>query len=196
MHFSNIVTTEIAKEAIDFLTRMYHLFDSNVAVVQDPREATCYEIAKFLQENPNMPYDFQDGIILPQIITHWSKHTWEKVLDNNNSKYSDIADRSSRVSRRWNDISCKYESTTLIFRVPVKARITAVIMFYKTMYLLYMPFFHFNHFCFQINYSSRIVIQKNRRFGDKNETDQKMQCIMHTGQSRGFLLSQDNGSCE
>ena len=62
LHFSNIVTAEIAREAIDFLTEMYRAFDSNVAVVQDPREASCHEIAKFLQTNPNMPYEFQDGI--------------------------------------------------------------------------------------------------------------------------------------
>ena len=62
LHFSSIVTSEIAKEAIDFLTKMYHAFDSNVVVVQDPREATCHEIAKFLQTNPNIPFEFQDCI--------------------------------------------------------------------------------------------------------------------------------------
>ena len=62
LHFSNIVTSEIAKEAIDFLPKMYQAFDSNVVVVEDPREATCHEIAKFLQESPNMPFEFQDCI--------------------------------------------------------------------------------------------------------------------------------------
>ena len=62
LHFSKIVTAEIAKEAIDFLSRMYRAFDSSVVVVQDPRDATCQEIIKFLIQNPNMPYDFQDCI--------------------------------------------------------------------------------------------------------------------------------------
>jgi hypothetical protein len=60
-------------------------------------------------------------------------------------------------------------------------------MFYNTLYSLYMPFFTFIHFCFQINYSSIMIIQKNRPFGDKNETNQKMRCIMYTGSSRRII---------
>src|SRR5690348_5483256 len=60
-------------------------------------------------------------------------------------------------------------------------------MFYKIMYALYIPFFNFIQFCFKINYSSVIVIQKNRSFGMKNDTNQKMRCIMHTGSSRRII---------
>jgi DNA replicative helicase MCM subunit Mcm2 (Cdc46/Mcm family) len=44
LHFSNIVTAEIAREAIEFLTKMYKAFDSSVVVIQDPRDAACREI--------------------------------------------------------------------------------------------------------------------------------------------------------
>jgi len=47
-----------------------------------------------------------------------------------------------------------------------------------------MPFFDFTQFCFQINYSSIMIVQKNRPFGDKNETNQKTRCIMNTWSSR------------
>jgi hypothetical protein len=50
-----------------------------------------------------------------------------------------------------------------------------------------MPFFNFIQFCFQINDSSRIVAQKNRRFGMKKETDQKIGGIMHTRSYRRIL---------
>ena len=94
LHFSNIVTAEIAKEAIQFLTNIYNAFDRNVAIVQDPREATCHEIAKFLQEIPNMPFEFQ------ACINHAARknslvetYLGESPIDNNSSKYRDIADR-------------------------------------------------------------------------------------------------------
>jgi replicative DNA helicase Mcm len=94
LHFSNIVTTEIAKEAIEFLTNMYHAFDRNVAIVEDPREATCHEIAKFLQESPNLPFEFQDCINYATsknslVETYLGK----SPVSNNSSKYRDIADR-------------------------------------------------------------------------------------------------------
>lgn len=47
-----------------------------------------------------------------------------------------------------------------------------------------IPFFKFIQICFQINYSSGMVIQKNLRFRMKNESNQKMRCIMHTGSYR------------
>ena len=37
LHFSNIVTAEIAKEAIQFLTNIYNAFDRNVAIVQESK---------------------------------------------------------------------------------------------------------------------------------------------------------------
>jgi DNA replicative helicase MCM subunit Mcm2 (Cdc46/Mcm family) len=64
LHFSNIVTYEIAKEAIDFLTEMHKEFDSNITAVQDPRDITCYEIMKFLQEYPDITYDLLRGLAI------------------------------------------------------------------------------------------------------------------------------------
>jgi hypothetical protein len=71
LHFSNVVTAEIAKEAIEFLTKMYRAFDQSAVLVQDPRDATCQEIVKFLIQNPDIPYEHQDCItitMLPAII--------------------------------------------------------------------------------------------------------------------------------
>jgi spermidine/putrescine-binding protein len=93
LHFTNVVTAEIAKEAIDFLTRMYRVFDSNVVVVQDSREATCHEIAKFLMENPNMPYDFQDCINYSASNNTLEAYLGKSPVSNNSSKYRDITDR-------------------------------------------------------------------------------------------------------
>jgi replicative DNA helicase Mcm len=94
LHFSNIVTADVAKEAIDFLTRMYQAFDRTVVVVQDPREATCHEIVKFLMENPSMPYDFQDCInYATSRSTLVEAYLGKSPVSNNSSKYRDIADR-------------------------------------------------------------------------------------------------------
>jgi DNA replicative helicase MCM subunit Mcm2 (Cdc46/Mcm family) len=94
LHFSDIVTAHIAKEAIDFLTKMYQAFDSSVVVVQDPREATCHEIAKFLMQNPNMPYDFQDCInYAASNNTLVEAYLGKSPVNNNSSKYRDVADR-------------------------------------------------------------------------------------------------------
>jgi spermidine/putrescine-binding protein len=94
LHFSNIVTADIAKEAIDFLTKMYRAFDSSIVVVQDPREATCHEIANFLMQNPNMPYDFQDCInYATSNNTLVELYLGMSPVNNNSSKYRDIADR-------------------------------------------------------------------------------------------------------
>jgi len=73
---------------------MYHAFDNNVIVVEDPREVTCHEIAKFLQTNPNIPYEFQDCINYAVsknslVETYLGK----SPVNNNSSKYRDIADR-------------------------------------------------------------------------------------------------------
>jgi DNA replicative helicase MCM subunit Mcm2 (Cdc46/Mcm family) len=94
LHFSNIVTAEVAKEAIDFLTDMYRAFDAKVVLVQDPREATCQEIAKFLQTNPNIPYGFQDCINYAASVNSLVEAYLRKSpVNNNSSKYRDIADR-------------------------------------------------------------------------------------------------------
>ena len=54
------------------------------------------------------------------------------------------------------------------------------------MYPLYISFFNFIQFHFQINDSSEIVIQNNRHFGQGNETNQKVRCVMHT---RSYRIS-------
>jgi DNA replicative helicase MCM subunit Mcm2 (Cdc46/Mcm family) len=94
LHFSNLVTAEIAKQSIDFLTRMYKAFDSTVVIVQDPREAVCHEIAKFLMSNPNIPYEFQDCInYAASVNTLVEAYLGKSPVNNNSSKYRDIADR-------------------------------------------------------------------------------------------------------
>lgn len=94
VRFSNVVTAEIAKEAIDFLTKMYREFDSSVAVVHDPRDAAGFEIANFLQENPNIPYDFGDLINDAVSVNPFVEAYLGKAPVNNNSyKYRDIAAR-------------------------------------------------------------------------------------------------------
>ena len=94
LHFSNIVTAEIAKEAIDFLRKMFEAFDETVMVVEDPRDATCREITKFLQESPGIPYEFQELINhAGKVNTLVEAYLGKGPINNNNSKYRDIADR-------------------------------------------------------------------------------------------------------
>jgi replicative DNA helicase Mcm len=94
LRFSNVVTLEIAKEAIDFLTKMYKEFDQNVSVVHDPRDAACFEIANYLQENPNMPYDFADLINRTTEVNPFVEaYLGASPVNANNSKYRDIANR-------------------------------------------------------------------------------------------------------
>jgi DNA replicative helicase MCM subunit Mcm2 (Cdc46/Mcm family) len=94
LHFSNTVTAHIEEQAIKFLTEMYQAFDRNVVVVQDPREVACHEIAKFLQENANMPYDFQDCInYAADNNSLVQTYLGRSPISNNSSKYRDIADR-------------------------------------------------------------------------------------------------------
>jgi hypothetical protein len=94
LHFSNIVTAEIAREAIEFLTKMYKAFDSSVVVVQDPRDAACREIVKFLTQTPNIPFDFQDCINYAASNNSLvESYLGKSPVNNNSSKYRDIADR-------------------------------------------------------------------------------------------------------
>jgi DNA replicative helicase MCM subunit Mcm2 (Cdc46/Mcm family) len=94
LRFSNMVTAEITKESIDFLTKMYKAFDKNVVVVQDPREVVCHAIAKFLMANPNIAHDFQDCMnYAVSASTVAEAYLGKSPVDNNSSKYRDIADR-------------------------------------------------------------------------------------------------------
>lgn len=58
LHFSEVVTYEIAKKALDFVADVYRDFDNTVVVIEDPRELVCKEIADFYLQRPNMSYDF------------------------------------------------------------------------------------------------------------------------------------------
>jgi DNA replicative helicase MCM subunit Mcm2 (Cdc46/Mcm family) len=60
LHFSEIVTGEIAKKALDYLTELFKEFDDTIVVIEDPRELVCREIADFYFTRPNVPYDFND----------------------------------------------------------------------------------------------------------------------------------------
>jgi DNA replicative helicase MCM subunit Mcm2 (Cdc46/Mcm family) len=94
LYFSNIVTAEIAKKAMDFITGMFKAFDSTVVLVQDPREATCQEIANFLQQNPNIPYTFQDCInYAADKNSLIGTYLGTSPVKNDSWKYRDIADR-------------------------------------------------------------------------------------------------------
>ena len=93
LHFSNVITAEIAKKAMDFLTTMFQSFDSTVVLVEDPREATCREITKFLQQNPNFPHTFQDCInYAAENNSLIRAYLGPSPVKNDSWKYRDIAD--------------------------------------------------------------------------------------------------------
>jgi DNA replicative helicase MCM subunit Mcm2 (Cdc46/Mcm family) len=118
LHFSNLVTSEIAKEAMNFLTKMYRAFDRNVVLVQDPRDATCQEIVKFLTQNPNMPYEFQDCInYAASNNTLIEAYVGKTPVDNNSSKYRDIAERFKQGLVGEGLIAIEYlHPLTLVYR--------------------------------------------------------------------------------
>lgn len=158
LHFSNLVTSEIAREAIEFLVRMFQAFDINVVVVQDPREAACQEIAKFLTQNPNIPYDFQDCInYAASNNTLVEAYLGKSPVNNNSSKYRDIADRFKQG----------LVGEGLISIVDMRT-------FYKILCTLYIHLFTSNRFSLQFNYSPGKDIHKNRCFSNKNEMISKL----------------------
>jgi replicative DNA helicase Mcm len=94
LHFSNLVTAEIAKEAIDFLAKMFREFDSAVTVVQDPRDIICQEIIKFLTQTPNMPFDLHDCINYASSSNSLVEaYIGKSPVNANSSKYRDVAER-------------------------------------------------------------------------------------------------------
>jgi DNA replicative helicase MCM subunit Mcm2 (Cdc46/Mcm family) len=62
LHFSDVVTAELAKKALDFLRDVFKEFDSAIVVIEDPRELVCKEIADFYQKRPDIPFDFNDTV--------------------------------------------------------------------------------------------------------------------------------------
>ena len=95
LHFSDIVTAEITKKALDFLAEVFREFDSTIVVIEDPRELVCREIAQFYFARPNMPYDFNDTV---ESIKNTSSmlETYlgnGKGLDTQSHKFRDLRDR-------------------------------------------------------------------------------------------------------
>jgi hypothetical protein len=101
---------------------MYRAFDKSVVVVEDPREATCHEIAKFLQQNPNIPYEFQDCINYATSVNSLVEaYLGKSPVNNNNSKYRDIADRFKQGLVGDGLISVvNMNPLTLVFKVAAK----------------------------------------------------------------------------
>ena len=94
-HFSDIVTAEIAKKALDFLAEVNRAFDSTIVVIEDPRELVCREIAEFYFSRPNIPYDFNDTV---KTIKNRSSMLESylgngKGLDTQSHKFRDLRDR-------------------------------------------------------------------------------------------------------
>jgi hypothetical protein len=123
LHFSNIVTAEIAKKAMDFVTNIFKSFDNTVVLVQDPREATCQEIANFLQQNPNIPYTFQDCInYAADKNSLVGTYLGTSSVKNDSWKYRDIADRFKQGLIGEGLISIEdMNPLTLVFKVQPKA---------------------------------------------------------------------------
>ncbi len=123
LHFSNVVTAEIAKKAMEFITGMFKAFDSTVVLVQDPREATCQEIANFLQQNPNIPYTFQDCInYAAENNSLVGTYLGTSPVKNDSWKYRDIADRFKQGLIGEGLISIEdMNPLTLVFKIQYKA---------------------------------------------------------------------------
>lgn len=126
LRFSNVVTAELAKEAIDFLSKMYREFDSSVSVVHDPRDAACFEIANFLQENPNMPYDFSDLINHASNVNPFVEaYVGKSPVDSRSWKYKDIANRFKQGMVGEGFIFIERENPLRLCFKPDKAKQTA-----------------------------------------------------------------------
>ena len=96
LHFSNIVTAEFAKEAIDFMTGLFRDFDKTVMIVSNPISTTCEEIIKYLKESPGVAHDFEEclthAIASNTLVEAYLKGS-SPTLDNNSWKYKQIANR-------------------------------------------------------------------------------------------------------
>jgi replicative DNA helicase Mcm len=122
LHFSSVVTAEIAKKAMEFITGIFKAFDRTVVLVQDPREATCQEIANFLQQNPNIPYTFQDCInYAADKNSLVGTYLGNSPVKNDSWKYRDIADRFKQGVVGEGLISVEdMNPLTLVFKVQSK----------------------------------------------------------------------------
>jgi DNA replicative helicase MCM subunit Mcm2 (Cdc46/Mcm family) len=95
LYFSDIVTADIAKKALDFLRDVFREFDSTVVVIEDPREIVCREIADFYMQRPNIPYDFSDSVeTIKARSSMLEAYLGDgKGLDTRSHKYQDLRER-------------------------------------------------------------------------------------------------------
>ena len=116
------VSMAFAKKSMDFVTTMFKSFDNTVVLVQDPREATCQEIANFLQQNPNIPYTFQDCInYAAENNSLVGTYLGISPVKNDGWKYRDIADRFKQGLIGEGLISIEdMNPLTLVFKVQSK----------------------------------------------------------------------------
>jgi DNA replicative helicase MCM subunit Mcm2 (Cdc46/Mcm family) len=93
LHFSNTVTVEIAKEAVDFITEVFRDFDKTITIVKDPRDIACEEIVKYLKESPGIVRDFEVCLNYAAASSTLVEAYTGPVIDNQSRKYREIADR-------------------------------------------------------------------------------------------------------
>jgi hypothetical protein len=124
LQFSNVVTAEIAKKAFKFLTDVFREFDASVAIVEDPRETICKEIAKFYMENLNISFDFSDTMnIIKAKNTMLDTYLGNgNGLDTQRHKYRDLRERfleSPSIADGLISIT-SHNPLTLVFKVENK----------------------------------------------------------------------------
>ncbi|CAN5476243.1 hypothetical protein BH18THE2_BH18THE2_27600 [soil metagenome] len=124
LHFSDEVTAAIAKESIDFITRIFKIFDSSVEVVQDPRDAACLAVAEFLMKTPNMPFDFSDCVNYA-ITSHKLVESYlgNSPVNTESHKYRDLRERFLQSSPIANGLISidSFNPLRLVFTVQAKS---------------------------------------------------------------------------
>lgn len=122
LYFSDLVTGEITKKALDFVARVFKEFDSSIVLIEDPRELVCKEIAESYFKRPNMPYDFNDTV---ETIKNRSSMLENylgngKGLDTCSHKFRDLRERfleSPPVTQKLIIIE-NHNPLSLVFRPP------------------------------------------------------------------------------
>jgi hypothetical protein len=123
LHLSDVVTVEIVKKALAYITRILKAFDSSVEVVEDPRDAINLGVADFVMKTPNMPFKFSDCV--NYVIT--SNRLVESYLgpspvNTETHKYRDARERFIQSPAITNGLISieSYNPLTLVFKVQVK----------------------------------------------------------------------------
>jgi DNA replicative helicase MCM subunit Mcm2 (Cdc46/Mcm family) len=93
LHFSNVVTVGIAKEATDFITGIFSEFDKTIVLVQDPRDVAYEEIIKYLREIPGLVHEFKECLNHAAHSNTLVETYIGPKIDVNSHQYRDIADR-------------------------------------------------------------------------------------------------------